>query len=101
MKTFFYITTPIILIITFLVWAIPPYEVREERRASKFMTNEEIVSETKMCEDDGLEARANYKYFGGIKGVKYIICFPKKEQEIKEGDIKKSNITEVNVNIPK
>lgn len=96
MKNFFYVTTPVVLLVGIIMWAIPPYEVRKERRESKYLTNEQIVEKTRYCEDNGLQAKV--EYFGGIKDIH---CSPKTDKnDIQTKNIKKSNITEVNVQIP-
>jgi len=64
------------------------------------LTNEQIIEQTLMCESNGLKARQIYK--GGSYNIKQIICQPNNEKESESTTkIKKSNITNVEVNIPK
>lgn len=92
------VTVSIIGFIWFIVW-ITPQKV--------LLTNDQIIAETKKCEENGLVAKSNYYGEYGIEEkVKSVICRPKDFLDISKSEknissnIKKSNITTVNVQLP-
>ena len=106
MKEFFIVIVSIVVAVFLVVGVVslarPPYEVRVQQRAEKFryMSNDDIISETKKCEEAGLNAREENDYLNQKLGwrITGITCRPKQEDiQTSKQNIKKSNITTVNI----
>lgn len=106
MKEFFTVIVSIVVAVFLVVGVVslvrPPYEVRVQQRAErfKFMSNDEIISETRKCQDAGLGAKEETNYLGDKLGWRIIgiTCRPKQEDtQTSKQNIKKSNITTVNI----
>ena len=71
----------------------------KHRSLTPVLTNEQVIEETKFCEDAGLDVAYNYRGDYWHRNIIAVKCYRNSYNNSDGSKIKKSNITEVNVNL--